>query len=112
MKSGFQRGRLLGLGSEPTEAKTKVLMKKQILFFAKTVWNNSCCSRSLKMKGFGVLFRSWTLGILLTLGTSALAQTDQLIYTDSLVSGGRTGAGPRSTWPTPHRSTPAPNRSA
>ena len=62
-------------------------MKKQILFFAKTVWNNSCCSRSLKMKGFGVLFRSWTLGILLTLGTSALAQTDQLIYTDSLVSG-------------------------
>src|SRR5437867_498931 len=62
-------------------------MKKQILFFAKTVWNNSCCSRNFEMKGFRVFFRSWTLGVLLAFAPPALAQIDQLIYSDSLANG-------------------------
>ncbi len=39
------------------------------------------------MKGFRVFFGSWTLGVLLALAPSGLAQTDQPIYTDSLVGG-------------------------
>src|SRR5262245_58674534 len=39
------------------------------------------------MKGFRNFSWSWTLGVLLAFAPSALAQTDQLIYTDALVSG-------------------------